>query len=197
MPPPSTPFSVAVSKLGEVAVGYLGGVSFFKHGKTRAFKSVSAGSIGNIWYVAYDSKGNLYLDASNGSGTVTVGAIVGGGKGNSINVLQITNVQGAGSVAVDKSDRLLVLDYKAAAIYQYQLPNPIGPSGTVSLTGAQVPLTFALTKSNSAVYVANANGFSESGYVWRFAYPAGGSPAQTINDYGDALSVALSPEQQP
>jgi len=195
MPLSQQPFSIAISSRGDVAVNFRGGVSFFKKGKTEPYNTVSAGSFGNLWYIAYDRDGNLYLDASVSS--VSVGEIVGGGSGSSITPLPISNLTSPGGVAVDRSNHLLIMDYNAATLYQYDLPNPSSPSGSVTFPGAQHPLNFALTKSNAAIYVGAANGLGQAGTFWRFGYPSGSGPSQTIVDDGNIQGIAVSPEAKP
>jgi DNA-binding beta-propeller fold protein YncE len=193
--PGNFPWGVAVSSLGEVAAtDYFGdSVYFYKKGATTPFNAVTSSDIQREGFICYDAAGNAYFSATDASGAYVVAEIVGGGKGNSVSILSLTNKPYVQGVGADDNNHLLVLDGKAYVIYQYSLPKPTSPVGTIPLGNAINPQGFALTKSDKTFWEADYDDVTVS----KYSYPAGGWPKQFIRSPGSAVGVAVSPLSNP
>jgi DNA-binding beta-propeller fold protein YncE len=193
--------TIAVSPAGEVAVVAfdfdhdITYASFYHKGERKPFKRIGASYFlqnDTSPFAAYDDHGNLYI-VGGSDNHAAIGEIIGGGRGSAIKVLAITNLFVPEGIAVDRDHHLLVADQpdgSSGVVYQYQLPDPSSPIATMSLAFDD-PSGIALTKSGKSLYVA-----FRSGEVASFAYPAGGSPTQTVELPGAAW-IALSPAEIP
>ncbi len=189
------PWGVSVSQRGEVAVADYdsGSIYFYKKGATTPFNTVSSSSVGSALFDCYDSRGNLYFSASSPSGAPVVAQIVGGGKGNSVTILGITDLLSAEGIEVSSGNQLLVLDSKAQVLYQYPLPNPTTPSGSIALRNADYPYDFALARSEKTFWDVNYDDWTASLY----AYPKGGPPKRWIRSGDFPVAVAVSAIGKP
>jgi hypothetical protein len=203
--PGEYPVSVSVTYDGEfVAVANLtstsggpGNVLIFKKGEAKY--KISSSALARVYFLAFDAKGNLYVDGESASGQVVLGEIANATKGgNKLKTLKYTGVTIGfpGGIQVTTHDKIAILDQQAATIYTFNQPvnGSLGsPIATTGLTGASDPVTFAFTASNKDLWsaIAGATGVDE------FAYPAGGNPVKQFMESGEPIGVALVPAEQP
>jgi len=192
------PTGVAVSGDGEVAVtnntaqgSFPGSVTFYKKGRSRFFRELySTPLFAYPYFCAYDARGNLYLDAVRYNALTSVVEIARGAR--TAKNLKIRNIRSPGGLTVDSKGELLILDQYPAKIYRYALPS-LALKGTVELTGAEDAVTFALVRSDMAIYDAD----SQSASAGRYAFPSGGGPTQEIMVGGLPIGVAVTPWSPP
>lgn len=172
-----------------------GGFIVYKNGKSKgAFQS---SSMYRAYFCDFDAKGNLYVDGTNSSGSVTVGEIPNAIKGKTtFNVLTTGNsITFPGGVQVSSKGKIAIDDQSGFAIYTYNPPKhgSLGnPIATTSLSGVSDPVEFAFTKDNKDLWTGDyPNSLADE-----FAYPAGGS-AVTSWSATYALGIAVVPPDKP
>ena len=126
-----SPYGVAVSPLGVVAVTDLNGsVSFFAKNATKACATVSDRNFPTIYYDAFDHNGNLYIDGAqsvivNSTQDTVVGEITGGCQAKKIALLlkpQVAYAIPGGGVQIDKAHRIAIQHTDNALIETYNPP---------------------------------------------------------------------------
>jgi len=174
-----------------------GSVSFYKKGATTPCVTVANSDWARVYFGAFDDTGNFYIDGEDPNGLVLVGEVTGECKAKAITTLTTANaISFPGGIQVTKEDKIAIDDQLGAAIYSYNPPvgGALGsPIATTPLTGSSDPVTVALTKYNEHVWTADA-GLASS---LEFAFPAGGSPSQTISGLVQPIGVALTPVALP
>ena len=164
--PGESPASVAVNSNGNLAVanilttsGGSGSVSFFNKGGTL-LSTLSSANFAKVFFDAFDGKGNLYIDGTNASGAFVAGEVVGGVTGNAISILTTGNSVGfPGGIAISSKGKIALDDQQNVTIFTYNAPvnGSLGmPIATTPLTGAGDPISFAFTRTNTNIWVADA-----------------------------------------
>ncbi|MGB7014795.1 MAG: NHL repeat-containing protein [Candidatus Cybelea sp.] len=166
--PGESPASIAVDSNGNLGVanilttsGGSGSVSFFNKSGTL-LSTLSSANFAKVFFDAFDDKGNLYIDGTNPSGAFVAGEVVGGVSGNAITVLTTGNSVGfPGGIAISSKGKIALDDQKNLTIFTYDAPvnGSLGmPIAMTPLTGAGDPISFAFTRTNKNIWVADAAG---------------------------------------
>ena len=166
--PGESPASVTIDGNGNLAVtnilttsGGAGSVSFFNKGGTL-LSTLSNADFAKVIFDAFDEKGNLFIDGTNGSGAFVAGEIVGGVSGKAISILTTGNSVGyPGGIAISSKGKIAVDDQENIEIFTYKPPvnGSLGmPIATTPLTGAGDPISFAFTPTDKNIWVADAAG---------------------------------------
>ena len=199
------PFGVAVSPQGIVAVtGCTSpscgnqGVIFYPAGSAVPCAAVVPNPPVYLGYDAFDDKGKLYFDASNASNSGLIGEVEGGCNATSAIPLTTGNTIGfAGSIQVDKADRIAIMDASSYAVIDTYLRPKNGslgnPVSTTPLANSPSAFPFAFTKSGRGIWV----GDSVSGRASSYDYPTGGASEQTIIGGGYPYGIAVTPPLLP
>jgi hypothetical protein len=164
--PGESPASVTIDSKGNLGVtnilttgGGPGSVSFFNKGGTL-LATLSNANFAKVIFDAFDDKGNLYIDGTNASGAFVAGEVVGGVSGNAITILATGNSVGyPGGIAISSTGKIALDDQKNVTIFTYNPPvsGSLGtPVATTPLTGAGDPISFAFTRTNKHIWVADA-----------------------------------------
>jgi NHL repeat len=203
--PGEFPASVAVDRKGNLGVANIlttsdgpGSVTFFNKGGTL-LTTLSNANFAKVIFDAFDDKGNLYIDGTNASGAFVAGEVVGGVSGNAITMLTTGNSVGyPGGIAVPSAHKVAFDDQQNLAVFTYNAPvqGSLGmPIATTPLTGAGDPISFAFTRSNKGIWVADAARGLSSGSAAtpgepppkvlvssadKYRYPKGGSTSKDI-----------------
>jgi DNA-binding beta-propeller fold protein YncE len=190
------PAGVAVSTDGTVAVTNLcpapscsgpGNIAFFAPGSTE-ITSVVTGLMSEYFFGAFDKHGNFYNDGLTSDGATAVGVVKHGSMTDT--PVKITNVGYPGGIAVARNGTINIDDQKCSCIRIYKSSKQIK---TVALSGTVDAITFAFTKTNSDIWVAD----KETAEVYEFPYPAGGSSINALSGFAEPIGVAVSPPSPP
>jgi hypothetical protein len=166
--PGESPASVAIDGKGNLGVTNIlttssgsGSVSFFNKGGTL-LTTLSNPNFYKVIFDAFDDKGNLYIDGTNASGAFVAGEVVGGVTGTAISILTTGNSVGyPGGIAISSKGKIALDDQENLAIFTYNAPvqGSLGmPILTTPLTGAGDPISFAFTRTDKNIWVADAAG---------------------------------------
>lgn len=164
--PGEFPASVAIDSKGNLGVTNIlttsdgpGSVSFFNKGGTL-LTTLSNANFAKVFFDAFDDKGNLYIDGTNASGAFVAGEVIGGVNGKAITILATGNSVGfPGGIAIPSADKIALDDQQNVTIFTYKAPvkGSLGmPIATTPLTGAGDPISFAFTRTNKHIWVADA-----------------------------------------
>ena len=164
--PGQSPVSVTIDSKGNLGVANIlttgsgpGSVSFFNKGGTL-LTTLSNANFAKVLFDAFDDKGNLYIDGTNASGAFVAGEVVGGVSGNAITILATGNSVGfPGGIAISSRHKIAVDDQENLTIFTYNAPvnGSLGmPIATTPLTGAGDPISFAFTRTNKHIWLADA-----------------------------------------
>jgi NHL repeat len=199
--PGEFPASVTIDNKGNLGVANIlttsdgpGSVSFFNKGGTL-LSTFSNTNFAKVCFDAFDDKGNLYIDGTNAFGAFVAGEVVGGVSGKAITILATGNSVGfPGGIAISSTHKIALDDQQNVAIFTYNAPvkGSLGmPIATTPLTGAGDPISFAFTRTNQHVWVADAarGGSSVSApgkpkvlvsSADKYRYPTGGASRKDI-----------------
>jgi hypothetical protein len=181
---------VAVTNIVSTSDG-AGSVSFYAKGKTKPCVTVGSSAWHNLYFDAFDSKGNLFVDGLDTSGNGLVGEIAGGCKAKTIVTLKAGNsVAFPGPIQVTGKDDIAIEDQGNETIYTYKPPvkDSLGnPIATTLLGGANDPVAFAFTSSGEDLWAVDAG----RDVLDEYAYPAGGSPIKALYDSGFVLPIGI------
>jgi len=164
--PGEFPASVTIDGKGNLGVtnilttsGGHGSVSFFNKGGTL-LTTLSNSNFAKVIFDAFDDKDNLYIDGTNASGTFIAGEVLGGVSGKAITILATGNSVGyPGGIAISSTGKIALGDQQNVTIFTYNAPvkGSLGmPIATTPLTGAGDPISFAFTRKNKNIWVADA-----------------------------------------
>ncbi len=174
-----------------------GTVSFYAEGKTTPCVTVGNPAWERVYFDAFDSKGDLFVDGEDTSGKTIVGEITGGCKAKTIGSLKVGNVIAfPGAVQVTKDEHIAVSDQEGGHIYTYKLPvkGSLGaPIATTSLTGASDVMAFAFGSTGKDLWTADVG----LGAADEYTYPAGGSPVFAITGLTAPDGIAVMPVDVP
>jgi hypothetical protein len=164
--PGEAPASVAIDSKGNLGVANIvttsngpGSVSFFNKGGSL-LTTLSNANFAKVIFDAFDGKGNLYIDGTNASGAFVAGEVVGGVSAKAITILATGNSVGyPGGIAISATGKIALDDQENITIFTYNAPvkGSLGmPIATTPLTGAGDPISFAFTRTNKHIWVADA-----------------------------------------
>jgi hypothetical protein len=164
--PGEFPASVAIDSKGNLGVTNIlttsdgpGSVSFFNQGGTL-LTTLSNAAFAKVLFDAFDDEGNLYIDGTNASGGFVAGEVVGGVSGTAITILATGNSVGyPGGIAISSTGKIALDDQENLEIFTYNPPvkGSLGtPIATTALAGAGDPISFAFTRTNKRIWVADA-----------------------------------------
>jgi hypothetical protein len=174
-----------------------GTVSIYAEGKTTPCATVGNPAWVRVYFDAFDSKGDLFVDGEDRAGKTVVGEITGGCKANSIAPLKVGNVIAfPGAVQVTKTDDVAVSDQEGGSIYTYKPPvqGSLGaPIATTPLTGSSDVIAFAFGSNGKDLWTADA----VLGVADEYAYPAGGSPVFGIAGLTAPDGIVVMPVDVP
>ncbi len=195
----------ADSSSGDIAVeNYGGSVSCFTGGATTPTFTISGtsgtGTFFNIYFGAFDSAGNLYIDGFDNNGYAIAAEIVGGCSSPNNVVTDLTstnNILFPGGLQVASNGYISIEDQQALVIYTYKPPvnGALGsPVATTPLTGSNDPVSFSFTAGSAQVLTAD-DGLTNANV---YNFPAGGSPTKTFTLPGavDPIGTAAYPSEQ-
>ncbi|MGA7355741.1 MAG: NHL repeat-containing protein [Candidatus Cybelea sp.] len=223
--PGEFPASVTIDSKGNLGVANIlttsdgpGSVSFFNNGGTL-LTTLSNANFAKVIFDAFDDKGNLYIDGTNASGAFVAGEVVGGVSGKAITILATGNSVGyPGGIAISSRHKIVLDDQQNLTIFTYNAPvkGSLGmPIATTPLTGAGDPISFAFTRTNRGIWVADAARGLSSGSTAsapgepppkvlvssadRYRYPKGGESSKDILFQHGAQpdGIVLSRDAQP
>jgi hypothetical protein len=181
---------VAVTNIVSTSNG-AGSVSFYAKGKTTPCVTIGSSAWHNLYFDAFDSKGNLFIDGLDNSGNGLVGEIAGGCSAKTITTLKLGNsVAFPGPIQVTNKDDIVIDDQGTTTIYTYKPPvkGSLGkPIATTPLGGASDPTAFAFTSSGKDLWTVDAG----LDTLDEYAYPAGGSPVTGLHDLGFVLPIGI------
>jgi hypothetical protein len=177
----ATTGDIAVSNITSGSGGR-GSVSIYLKGHTTPSSIISTNAFIEIYFLSYDSQGNLFLDAIDESGVVHFGEIVSGGSSITEFDVPGLNIGFPGNVQVD-SGVLTVGDQDSAVIYQIT-NNSV--SGTTPLTGSSDVVQYFI---DGGTVVGPDAGNADAEF---YNYPAGGSPTKTITGLSEPIGSAIS-----
>jgi hypothetical protein len=190
------PVGVAVSSDGTVAVTNLcpapscsgpGNIAFFARGSTE-ITSIATGLMSEYFFGGFDKHGDFYNDGLTSHGATVVGVVK---RGSSIDSpTKITSVGYPGGVAVARNGTINIDDQQCSCIRIYKSSKQVG---TVTLTDTVDAITFAFTKSDSDIWVAD----KDKGEDYEFPYPAGGSSINVLTGFAEPIGIAVSPPSPP
>jgi hypothetical protein len=174
-----------------------GSVSFYAKGKTKPCKTVSNSSFEEVYFGAFDAKGDFFVSGFSTSGTVLIGEVVGGCNAKTITPLKISNsIEFPGGVQVTKAGDIAIDDQEGFAIYTYKPPvkGSLGkPVSTTPLTGSGDPVSYSFTSTEKDLWTADAADADAN----EFAYPKGGSPVTSITGLTEPIGVVVTPVEIP
>ena len=164
--PGEAPASVAIDSKGNLGVANIvttsngpGSVSFFNKSGSL-LTTLSNANFAKVIFDAFDGKGNLYIDGTNASGAFVAGEVVGGVSAKAITILATGNSVGyPGGIAISATGKIALDDQENLTIFTYHAPvkGSLGmPIATTPLTGAGDPISFAFTRTNKHIWVADA-----------------------------------------
>jgi hypothetical protein len=164
--PGEAPASVAIDSKGNLGVANIvttsngpGSVSFFNKSGSL-LTTLSNANFAKVIFDAFDGKGNLYIDGTNASGAFVAGEVVGGVSAKAITILATGNSVGyPGGIAISATGKIALDDQENITIFTYNAPvkGSLGmPIATTPLTGAGDPISFAFTRTNKHIWVADA-----------------------------------------
>jgi hypothetical protein len=177
--------------------GGTGSVSFYAKGKTTPCVTVGNPAWESVYFDAFDSRGDLFVDGVGTSGKALVGEVVGGCQAKTIATLNVGSaILDPGGIQVTKADDIAILDGASIRTYKPPVKGSLGtPIATTELNGASSPVSFAFTSTGKDLWTADAGlpGSEE------YAYPAGGSPIATITGSGltEPIGIVVTPIEVP
>jgi len=194
-----------------------GSVSFFNKSGTL-LTTLSNANFAKVLFDAFDAKGNLYIDGTNASGAFVAGEVVGGVGGTAIAVLTTGNSVGfPGGIAISSAGKIALDDQQNVTIFTYNAPvnGSLGmPIATTPLAGAGDPISFAFTRTNRRIWVADAARGLSSGSTAsapgkppkvlvssadKYRYPKGGASSKDIlfKHGAQPNGIVLTQDAQP
>jgi hypothetical protein len=185
------PIGVTSDSSGNVYVADFGDgsasvVNEYPQGSNTASVSCSTGLANEN--VAFDSKGDVFVDGNNpNTGEATVLEYTGGLSGCHSTTLTVP-IEFAGGMQIDKNNNLVIEDQIAGAVYI--VPPPYS-SASSSITGFEDPFHLCLNKKQNLLFVAD----NAAEDVVVVNYPAGGvvTTLGAANGLSDPAGVACDP----
>jgi hypothetical protein len=189
------PSGVAVALDGTVAATNLcsapscgaGNIVFFAPGSTTV-TSTATGLMTSYFFGDFDKHGNFYNDGQTPSGGAVVGVVK---KGTTTDVgTGISGIQYPGGIQVARNGTINVDDQLCACIQIYSGSSHVG---TVTLSGAVDPVTFAFDARDAHIWVADA----QTGSVNKYRYPAGKGILASLTGFTTPVGVGVVPADKP
>jgi DNA-binding beta-propeller fold protein YncE len=202
------PQGVAVSKNGLVAVVNItctasscslnsGSIAFYPANSTKPCLTLAAPNLELPESGAFDDNGNLYV--ANLS-QYPIAEVKGGCNAKKITTLTTANtLKAVYSIQIDKADQIVVLDSGANTVYAYSHPRKgaLGtPVSTTPLTtSGSFPYAFAFLASGADFYATQLPG--SNALANEYAFPAGGTPENSITVGNAPQGIAVTPPLIP
>jgi hypothetical protein len=189
------PSDVAVSRDGTVAVTNLcaapscngaGNISFYAPGSSRVTR-VATGLMSQYYYGDFDRRGNFYNDGFSAS-VVEVGVVPRGSRTDK--ATGISGIGFPGGIQIAHNGTLNIDDQSCPCIQIYKGRQHVG---TVSLPNVARPVTFALDKTNTHLWVTDLY----SRVVDEIAYPGGGQILYQFSGFYEPIGVGVVPPDRP
>ncbi|MBV8530992.1 MAG: hypothetical protein JO104_06715 [Candidatus Eremiobacteraeota bacterium] len=189
------PSDVAVAFDGTVAVTNLcpapscsgaGNISFYAPGSSNVTR-VATGLMSQYYYGDFDGHGNFYNDGLSGN-SVQVGVVPYGSTSDM--ATGISDIGVPGGIQVARNGTINIDDPGCLCIQIYRGSRRVG---TVSLSGVVKPVTFALDKSDTHLWVTDVS----SKMVDEFPYPAGGEILDQLSGFSEPIGVGVVPSDKP
>jgi hypothetical protein len=178
-----------------------GNVVFYASNSTTPCATVAdPTNFGNLFFDAFDDRGNLFITGQGSSGVWAIGEVKGGCQAKNIELLTTMNaISGTTGIQVDKLDRIAIVNgiggvsNRAIDVYDRPRNGSLGnPIVTMPLTGSAAPSQFAIRRSAVELYIADQDGAS-----YEYQYPMGGAPLRTISVGGLPYGLAVTPPLLP
>ncbi len=182
-------------KTGDLAVANVltnmhnlpGNVALYKNASgTPSYYDTRDAGFYSVYFIAYDGKGNLFFDGTNGQpsdGSFIYGEVPKNSTNVKIVALDAPSIGFPGNVQWD-GKHITVGDQDNAVVYQTKGSKVIG---STPLTGSTDVVGYAIS-GKTLVGPDTAN--SDAGF---YSYPAGGSPQKTLGGFSDPIGAAISP----
>jgi DNA-binding beta-propeller fold protein YncE len=191
--------AVAVAPNGTVAAIDAQNVFVFTAGSDQPCLEYAPPNYGRLTSIAFDKNSNIYFTGYDTSGNVAISEMP--GQCTNVGSTQLTignSLRSANSIAVGPDGRLSVLDTSAKAIFTYDAPvgDSLGKPTTATLLqsdNVRDPVAFAFDTTGKSLYTAD----SVSGRADEFAFPAGGSPTDTLMVGGQPVGIDIVPPYLP
>ena len=148
-----------------------------------AKRSTVTGLFVNFYFGAFDKGGDFYNDGVTSSGTYPIGVVHAGSTTNEAS--KISGVISPAGIAVALNGTVNIVDQSCLCIRIYKNTKPVGE---VTLTGAAEPVSLALNRENTIVWVTDES----TGTVAAYPYPQGGMPV-TVFNVPNAFGVGILP----
>jgi hypothetical protein len=187
------PVGCSVDKKGDIAVSDIistsdteGNVEIFKGGKGTP-TSVTCPNLYRYYFLAYDKKGNIWVDGEDSSYEFAFCEIKAGASSGTAITLNV-NPEFPGGVTI-AGKNVDILDQDAVTINQYTISGTSGTeSGTVTLGGGISDPVQDWQAGKKYVLTANAG----SANATAFKYPAGGTPTGTVSGLSEPIGVSVA-----
>jgi hypothetical protein len=190
------PVGVSVLNDGEfVAVtnilsssGGAGSVVVYKNGEAGA--PITNSNFAEVYFAAFDGKGNIYVDGTNSSRTFEIGEIVdatGGGK--TLKTLKYSGTIGfPGGIQATIGNKIAVEDQENSTVYTFNPPkNGVlgSPVATTPLNGAGDIVAFVFTQDGKGLWGSDAANEDAA----KYAYAKGGNAITTFAAPGGGIAI--------
>jgi hypothetical protein len=175
--------NLAVSNISS-ATAAEGNVVVYEHAAGEP-KAYTCSNIYNYWFLTYDNRGNLYVDGESSSGSFGFCELP-KGSDTMMNV-SLNQPIGEGGTVLWDGKYVVVGDQLAAVLYQFTVAQGEGTEvGMTSLTGSADIVDGWIDRST---FIGPDY---DTGQVELYAYPAGGSPKQTVTGLSSPTSVIIA-----
>jgi hypothetical protein len=180
--------TVGVTNICDVQSCSQGNIEFYAPGATSP-TSTATGLFARYYFGGFDAAGNFYNDGTDNNGVPHVGVVAAGGTTDVDTGITGISFPGGVQVAQQKNGPqvLDVDDQSCPCIDQYSLPG-LAFIGSIQFASVD-PVTFALNKSDTDMWVADAGQAS----LDEFAYPAGGASVYSISGFSVPIGVVAVP----
>ncbi len=167
---------------GDLAVSGYDGVTVFLNGQQNHLTFLD-GDFSKVAYVAYDNRGNLYMDGTTSASGFLFAELAAGSSAISETTLGGGTVPAAGGIQWD-GHYLDVGDSSSGNIYRTDGAAILGIVSTGAACGGQ----FAITGNRKRVVVPEFC----SGATGVYGYPSGGPASKTIRGQSQPMGAAIS-----
>jgi hypothetical protein len=179
--------NLAVSNIISTSGG-AGSVTIFAGGKGSG-KNYAISNLARVYFIGYDTKGNLFADGSDSSGIFGLAELAAGGSAFTTVTLSGATINFPGTIQY--ADGALVVGDQSGSSGHSVLYQATVSGGTATVTGST-----QLDSASDAVqaWVAGTGVVvpdAGSATVQYYAYPAGGSPTVTISGLGQPIGSTV------
>jgi hypothetical protein len=180
--------ALAVSNIISTSGG-AGSVTIFAGGKGSG-KNYAVTDLARVYFIGYDTKGNLYVDGSDSSGIFGLAELAKGASAFTALTLSGATINFPGTIQFARGS-LVVGDQSGSAghsvLYQTTVSGTTATvTGSTQLDSASDAVQCWIT-AKAGVVVPDAG----SATVQYYPYPAGGSPTTTISGFGQPIGATV------